>query len=477
MVTWGPDLVMIYNDGYRRMLGSDLHPRAMGCPAAELWGQIWEDVGPLFDEVLTSGEPTWNEDMLLWMNRSGYVEETRFTFSYSPLRDADGVVRGVMDIATETTQQVVDQRRLGTLGLLSTALHGHRDSPAEVAEAATVVLAASADVEQAHLYLGTELVSSTGDGPSARPTDVDDVLGGGPGSWREGTLVAPLGARRGRPPLGALVLVGNRRRPLDDAQHSFLELLTRTTGTALLEAEEHRREVAEARSVSDALQRAMVPSPPDSPRWCTRYRPADDTLDVGGDWFDVVDQPGGTSGLVVGDCVGHGVEAAACMGRLSSAGRAVMLAGAGPAQALETMDDFARTNPGTEFATVFCGVVDPVRRVLVYSSAGHPPALVVAADGSTRWLDQARGMPLAVSRERRAEHAEQLQPGDTVLLYTDGLVERRDETLGAGLVRLARAAAAACGTATLQEIPDRLLVDVPAGEARDDVALVLYRVP
>ncbi|MCK0115805.1 SpoIIE family protein phosphatase [Isoptericola sp. S6320L] len=477
LVTWGPDLTMIYNDGYRAMLGSDLHPRAMGSPAATLWGQIWDDIGPLFTEVLTSGEPTWNVDMLLWMNRSGFLEETRFTFSYSPLRDDDGTVRGVMDIATETTDQVVNQRRLGTLGLLSTALHGRRGDLREVAEAAMDVLTASEDVGYAHLYLGPDRVASTGGDDAAHADDVATARRGGAVSWRDGTLVVPLGTRRGRSPLGALVLGGNRRRPLDDVQRSFLELLARTTGTALAEAEEHRDEITRARTVSDALQAAMVPAPPRSPLWCTRYRPADDSLSVGGDWFDVVSGPDATSGLVVGDCVGHGVEAAARMGRLSSAGRAVMLDGAGPARTLEMLDVFARTVPGSEWATVFCGVVDPVARTLVYSSAGHPPALVVGADGGTRWLDRARGTPLAVTTERRPEHTEPLAAGDTVLLYTDGLVERRGEVLTAGLERLARAAATACANATLDEVPDRLLSDVLPGAARDDVAIVLYRVP
>ncbi|WP_402465913.1 PP2C family protein-serine/threonine phosphatase [Isoptericola aurantiacus] len=472
LVTWGPELTMIYNDGYREMLGTDLHPRAMGTPASELWGHIWDDIGPLFAEVMTTGRPTWDVDMLLWMQRSGFVEETRFTFSYSPLRDDDGVVRGVMDIATETTDQVVDRRRLTTLGRLSAALQAHRGLTSDVARIATDALRDSEDVTGAQLYVDDTLIASTGD-DLAEPSGTTLAAGrGGTPSWQDGVLVSPVGDG---PDPAVLVLHGNPRRPDDESQRTFLGLIARTIGTALTEAAESRRRIASVRTVSDALQLAMTPDTPASPRWQTRYRPADDSLTVGGDWFDVVELPGGRSGLVVGDCVGHGVGAAASMGRLSSAGRALMLAGAGPAQTLEMLDTFARTVPGSEFTTVFCGVVDPRTMTLTYSSAGHPPGLLVHDDGATTWLGEARSMPLTLPAGRRPEHKATLTSGDTVLLYTDGLVERRGEHLQDGLGRLVTVAREACCATALAGVPDRLLAGMLPDGARDDVALVVYR--
>jgi hypothetical protein len=476
LVTWGPELTMIYNDGYRAMLGTDLHPRAMGASAAEVWGHVWDDIGPLFTEVLATGTPTWDVDLLLWMQRSGYTEETRFTFSYSPLRDEDDIVRGVLDIATETTGQVVDRRRLALLGRLATALQGHRDQVDDTARIVTEVLSGNQDITAAHLYRGDDPVTTIGPAPDAATTLLARVHRTGRAVWHDHLLATPVGDGRPDGPAEVLLLRGNPHRPLDAAHRGFLELVAATIGTALAEGAAHRRRIARMRTVSDALQHAMVPDTPPSSRWETRYRPADDTLFVGGDWFDVVGLPDGRFGLVVGDCVGHGVDAATSMGRLSSAGRALMLSGAGPARTLELLDDFARTVPGTEFTTVFCGVVDRAAGTLTYSSAGHLPGLVVH-DGCERsaWLEDAQGTPLTLHRGPRPERTTRLSRGDTVVLYTDGLVERRGEHLRTGLDRLVDVAREACRGEVLADLPDHLLGGMLPTGARDDVAIVVYR--
>ena len=121
-IAWGPELLMLYNDGYRAMLGTEKHPMAMGSPVQVVWEEVWDDIGPLFDAVLTTGVSTWAEDQPLLMNRSGFEEETAFTFSYSPLRDEDGTICGLMDVAAETTDHVVDARRLQVLGTLTATL-------------------------------------------------------------------------------------------------------------------------------------------------------------------------------------------------------------------------------------------------------------------------------------------------------------------------------------------------------------------
>jgi hypothetical protein len=113
LVWWGPDLRMIYNDAYLPLMGGK-HP-ALDKPGAGVWSDIWHIVGPMLHSVLETGEPTWSEDLLLPMGRNGYWEETYWTYSYSPLHDDDGQVRGVFTAVTETTERVIGARRLAVL--------------------------------------------------------------------------------------------------------------------------------------------------------------------------------------------------------------------------------------------------------------------------------------------------------------------------------------------------------------------------
>lgn len=114
IVWWGPELVMLYNDSYRRTLGRK-HPDALGKPGREVYPEIWDVIGPMLEKVLTTGEATWSADLLLLLERSGYPEETYHTFSYTPIRDTDGKVVGVITPVSETTDEVISQRRLLTL--------------------------------------------------------------------------------------------------------------------------------------------------------------------------------------------------------------------------------------------------------------------------------------------------------------------------------------------------------------------------
>ncbi|MBE7700130.1 SpoIIE family protein phosphatase [Oerskovia sp. Sa1BUA8] len=481
-IAWGPELLMIYNDGYRPMLGQEKHVGAMGAPVSVVWAEIWDDIEPLFASVLATGEPTWSEDQPLVMNRSGFDEETAFTFSYSPLRDDDGVIRGVMDVATETTDHVVDSRRLQILGTLTATLQRLQGDVDELAAATVGVLGRSVDVTRADLYLetadGLVAFASTHERhdesvPSQILREVADerrLEQVGP------ALVAPLAASRDRAAAGVIVLEGNPHRPDDDAQRSFLQLVASSVGTALSSTLAQLRQVNELRYVANALQDAMLPDDPTAPGWHTRYRPADDNLLIGGDWYDVVDLSGGRFGLVVGDCVGKGLRAAAVMGQLRSASRALLLENLGPAATLEGLDRFARTLPGAELATVLCAIVDENARTLTYSAAGHLPPLVVNK-ADTCWLNDGRGTPLALSNRPREEATASLASGDAVILYTDGLVERREEHLSEGLRRLADAALAIREERPAADLPDALLAELLAGGARDDVALLMYEVP
>jgi hypothetical protein len=110
-VWWGPDLITFYNDSYRVIAG-EKHPAALGKPGPLVWAEIWNVVGPLADNVMTEGVSNWAEDQILYVNRRGYVEETYFTFSYSPVLDEAGSIRGVFCACTETTEKVMASRRI-----------------------------------------------------------------------------------------------------------------------------------------------------------------------------------------------------------------------------------------------------------------------------------------------------------------------------------------------------------------------------
>ena len=114
IVWWGPDLVMLYNDSYRRTLGRK-HPEALGRPGREVYPEIWDVIGPMLEHVMATGEATWSANLLLLLERNGYPEETYHTFSYTPVRDGQGNVVGVITPVTETTDEVISQRRLLTL--------------------------------------------------------------------------------------------------------------------------------------------------------------------------------------------------------------------------------------------------------------------------------------------------------------------------------------------------------------------------
>jgi hypothetical protein len=480
VIAWGDDLTMIYNDGYRAMLGTEKIRDAMGAGFRDVWSEVWDTIGPMVDSVMTTGRPSWAVDTPLVMRRSGYVEETHFTFSYSPLRDDNGVVRGLFDMATETTHEVIDRRRLRLLSELSTALHLCDGDPVDLLRVASDALFGKPDVQGADLYLRSgervELVAST----EARPPPsrilaarVATTLQSRSVRIRGRTLVAPLVGAHGREAVGVVVVEASPLRPFDYAYQSFLSLVASTIGAAVARAVDRRREVDQVRGVSDALQLAMLPGQPVARGWFTRYRPADGSLAVGGDWYDVAELPGGRWGLLVGDCVGQGLAAAALMGQLRSAGRALLLEGNGPASALEGLDRFARTLPGAEFTTVFCGIVDEPAGTLTYASAGHPPGLRVGREGAT-WLDEAAGFPLALGEEPRRQRTIALDSGDVVVLYTDGLVERRHESLQVGLARLAGTAEEILRVRPAEDLADALLAALADG-ARDDVALVVYR--
>jgi len=232
------------------------------------------------------------------------------------------------------------------------------------------------------------------------------------------------------------------------------------------------------RETALALQRAILGPSRLPAGFAVRYEPATRPLEVGGDWYDIVELPDGRIGIVVGDCVGHDLGAATVMGQLRSACRALLLQDASASQALTAMDRFASSVPGAECATAFCGILDPATGSLRYSSAAHPPGIVILPGGRVVLLDGARSLPLAIRQDAGRTDADYiLPPQSTLLLYTDGLVERRGQPLTEGIAA-AGAAVHEAGGDSLEELASQVMTRLaPAGGYEDDVALVLYHHP
>ncbi len=392
-----------------------------------------------------------------------------------------------MDIVTETTSSVVGTRRLACLGALAAELVGATEVTGVASTAVDVLAGCSDDVAtvELHLDVGDHLVllaSSRREG-IVGATSVA-LLGAVIDEWQprlvdvgttapERHYLVPVGGRGEPGAAGVVVVSVNPRRPWDESYRSFLELAANAIGASLVQAHRASVELGEQRQISDVLQHAMVSPPDGGPSVVVRYLPAVGNLFVGGDWYDVVELGGGRLALVVGDCVGHGLEAAAVMGQLRSAGRALLLDGCGPAAMLEGLDRFAATVEGAASTTVCCVVVDQAAATLTYALAGHPPPVIERA-GRAILLDAVVGRPLAVGSDDRREIRVGLTDVDTVVLYTDGLVERRDEPLSVGLARLA-ATVAAIGGMTLDEVADHLVRTMLPPDPFDDVAIAIHR--
>ena len=233
-------------------------------------------------------------------------------------------------------------------------------------------------------------------------------------------------------------------------------------------------------AVAGLLQRTLLPAAlPEVPalRMAARYLPAADDTHVGGDWYDVVTLPRGRVGIAIGDVVSRGVRAAAVMGQMRTALRAYALDGDGPGPVLDRLDRLVRGFDDREMATVAYAVLDPADGSLDVALAGHLPPLVVSPTGGARYLNGVRSRPIGVAAARRYEESSaRLEPGETLVLFTDGLVERRGVAIDEGLEAL-RAAADAVADLGPEELCDQLLAMVQAESVADDVALLAIRRP
>ena len=231
------------------------------------------------------------------------------------------------------------------------------------------------------------------------------------------------------------------------------------------------------KGLADAFQRSLIPALPTFPGVgiAARYKPAA-AAQLGGDWYDAFVLPGGSLGVAIGDVVGRGFDAAALMAQLRSALRAYTIDERSPGEVLERLSWLVRELKPGSGATLLYAVLEPHAGRAVLATAGHPPPLVIPRDRTSSFLPLPATVPLGAVRYPLYEETEvELEPSTTLVLYTDGLIERAGESLDDGLERLRRSAQMAPG----DPLPmcDRLIEDLlPAGVGTDDAAVLVATV-
>jgi GAF domain-containing protein/anti-sigma regulatory factor (Ser/Thr protein kinase) len=274
--------------------------------------------------------------------------------------------------------------------------------------------------------------------------------------------------------LGVAVFAWRAARVLEPDELAFFETLASQCAQALDRARRYESE----RTIAETLQRSVLPDrlpDVDGLELAGRYLPGTAGVDVGGDWFDVIPLERGRVGLAVGDVVGKGVAAAATMGQLRNGLRAFALEQLRPSSAVTRLNRLLDSVSDAPFATLAYLTVDPRRGICRYTVAGHPPPLLVLPDGTVEYLEGGRSLPLGVGADvHYQQDVLQLEPGALVVLYTDGLVERRDSSLDDGLARLREAVARA--PREPEQLVDAVIAEcLGDAERADDVAVLAVR--
>ncbi len=251
----------------------------------------------------------------------------------------------------------------------------------------------------------------------------------------------------------------------------------RAAEQALAAAEANAQVAAREHAIADELQRSLLPQHSfelSHLEVATYYRAGVEGTQVGGDWYDVIDLGAGRTALVVGDVMGRGVQAAAVMGQLRAAVRAYARLDLPPSDLLEFLDGMVRELGEDQIVTCVYAVFDPTAHLLSFANAGHLPPLLTNADGKCRRLSGGEDPPLGAGPFVLEQHDVHLGRDATVVLYTDGLVERRGHDLEAGIDALAAMVAAFDGE--LAAAPERLVATLMPDGPDDDVAVLIAQV-
>jgi serine phosphatase RsbU (regulator of sigma subunit)/CheY-like chemotaxis protein len=288
----------------------------------------------------------------------------------------------------------------------------------------------------------------------------------------QGWLGVPLSGRFERP-VGVLQVADKVQGDFTDADEAILVQLAQMASVAVEKAELYHRE----HLIAETLQRSLLPAAlPEIPgmQLASRYMPGGAGSEVGGDWYDAIPLEDGRVALTIGDVVGRGVTAAAIMGQLRIAMRAYCLQGLGPIAVMEGLNRLGQDFDDDHFATTLVMDIDPATMELCFANAGHLPPVLIHPDGSSELLEGGLGPPLNAPGPGPTEaHRLTVEPGSTVFLYTDGLVEERGENLDVGLRRLQDILEAS--TSGPEQMCDEALEKLGAVDKGDDVAVLAAR--
>ncbi len=288
-MSWGPELTFLYNDDYARMTLGKKHPWALGRPSQEVWTEIWDDIGPRIHRVLDSGEATWDEALLLFLERSGYREETYHTFSYSPLSGDDGRVAGHLCVVTEETDRIIGERRLKTLRSLAGELNQtitEEDVVACIARCLgenqkdlpfTLLYLFTKDGNEAHLACQTGIEEHHPAAPESiplseknQPWPISKLLTGNDsivvenllerfesvpsGSWDKSpwrALLLHITSQGQDKPAGVIVTALNPYRPLDVSYAGFINLVAGQIAASIANARAYSAEKKRAEALAE----------------------------------------------------------------------------------------------------------------------------------------------------------------------------------------------------------------------------------
>ncbi|MGB3410361.1 MAG: PP2C family protein-serine/threonine phosphatase [Microthrixaceae bacterium] len=490
LVAWGPDLVRIFNAAYAELAGEANLSGSLGVAMSYIWSDTWGEMGPVLEDLQqgTSNGAVFRRHF----TRAGPDQDLERWIEYSCSRiRGQGSDSGILVMALDATDRIVTERHLICLRDLATDLLDATDLTDVCVRAARMLSAGTQSLPWAEFHLLEQeqiiCIATTRERGSVRQSDetMRQVISSGQSRVIQGeagvvdirtgsasqasAYIAPLGFET---IAGVFVAGLNPKHQLDQIYLAFVDLCSKAISAAVDAAARHSEELQTQQEISTTLQLAMLSPATDSPTVAARYVPASGGLVVGGDWYDVIDLGGGLQALTVGDCVGHDLESAAIMGQLRSASRALLIEGNTPAQVLHAMDLFAAAIDGMA-STMVCAILDPTRGQITYSSAGHPPGLLLG-DGRSTWLNLAAGTPLGVRFDERREAVTELADLDLVFFYSDGLVERRGESLDSGLRRL-RMLTERHWADPVQQFADTVLEEMTSGGTADDVVLVAAR--
>ncbi|MYY86266.1 MULTISPECIES: SpoIIE family protein phosphatase [unclassified Streptomyces] len=530
LATQSPVGLGIYDTDLRLTWCNTAYEREIGRPFDEFRGlradELYSDgkfvtrghpptLEAVMRHVLDTGEPFLD---LHFQGRPPSDPDTEHLWScaYYRLQDADGRVIGVCEDAFDISDRYKAQRRLALLVEAGRQVGGALDvqvTAEKITEVAVPEFAAEVTVDLAQAVLDGEVPATSGAAAaslvrvarccpgeraheSGGPSPVryppgspqDRSLSSGGLVLDESELVVPL--RAGNSVLGLVTFLrGTGGAAFDSGEVALADELVARTAVSIDNARRFTRE----RTASLALQRQLLPQqlPEQSAvDLAHRYLPTDDVTGVGGDWFDVIPLSGTRVGLVVGDVVGHGLQAAATMGRLRTTVRAFAQLDMDPVELLARLDDLVAQSAEEQWggplaaggayadvttgATCLYAVYDPVSRRCVMARAGHLPPAVVDPDGRVSFPELPAGPPLGLGGLPFESMEIELPVGSLLALFTDGLVEARDRDIDHGLDTLGRVLGDR--DASLEELCDRAVAELlPSGSTADDTALLLVR--